>query len=214
MKLFLGSLILFCHLSAYARITDHQEEAIIQSIDSLDTSLNYVEASEAAIPEDLYALLMKQMVIFQFTLMEESAAEELFTKLETDPQARNKEPGGKCAIRRAYIQKLLKKSEIVSGQLYIKCPLNDGILRLKDQVSGSYYSFTNYHDSNIVAVKTSSGVEFRVMDLQFEDLPVSLSAYVGEVEASQKVILPLKTRGNEDSRGKCYWSISTEHLTF
>lgn len=87
-------------------------------------------------------------------------------------------------------------------------------MRLKDQVSGSYYTFVNYHDSNIVAVKTSSGVEFRVLDLQFEDLPVSLSEYVGEVEAAQKIILPLKTKGTEDTTGKCYWSISTEHLTF
>ncbi len=214
MKVILGVIFLFCHLSAFARTILHNEEAIIKSIDNFDSSLNYVEASEAAIPEDLYELLMKQMVIFQFTLMEESFVEDLFEKLEKDPQARMKVPGGKCAQRRAYIQKLLKDSNVVSGQLYVNCPNKDGILRLKDQVSGSYYTFVNYHDSNIVAVKTSSGIEFRVLDLQFEDLPVSLSEYVGEVEAAQKIILPLKTKGTEETTGKCYWSISTEHLTF
>lgn len=209
MKLLLPLFFLFCHLSVYAN-----EEAIIQSIDNVDTSSNYVEASEAALPEELYELLMKQMLIFQFTLLEEADVKELFEKLEKDPYARMKDPAGKCAQRRAYIQKLLKQTKIVSGQLYITCPNKDGVLRLKDQVSGSYYSYINYHDSNIVAVKTDSGVEFRVLDLQFKDLPVSLSEYVGEVEASQKIILPSKTKGNEDSKGKCYWSISTEHLTF
>lgn len=209
MKVILGVFFLVCHLSVYAN-----EEAIVQSIDNLDTSSNYVEASEAALPEELYELLMKQMVIFQFTLMEESDVKVLFEKLEKDPLARMKDPGGKCAQRRAYIQKLLKQTKIVSGQLYVNCPNKDGVLRLKDQVSGSYYTYINYHDSNIVAVKTSTGVEFRVLDLQFEDVPVSLTEYVGEVEASQKTILPSKTKGTEDSKGKCYWSISTEHLTF
>lgn len=214
MKVLLGSLFLICHLSAFAVVTETREEAIIQSIDNLESALNYVEASETALPEDLYELLMKQMLIFQFTVMQEADVYELFEKLEKDPQARMKDPGGKCAQRRAYIQKLLRETRIVTGQLYINCPNKDGILRLKDQVSGSYYSYVNYHDSNIVAVRTRSGVEFRVLDLQFKDLPVSLSAYVGEVEASQKIILPLKTIGNEDRTGKCYWSISTEYLTF
>lgn len=213
MKTLLVVLFLFCHMSAFAKIAEPRDLAIIHSIDAFDYPLNYVEVSEEALPSDLYQQLMTQISLFQFTLLEEMEVKVLHEKLEKDPSARMKHPGGACAQRRSYIQNLLKEMKVVSGQLFIKCPTNDGRLRLKDQVSGNYYSYTNYHDSNIVAIKTSLGIKFRVLDLQFEDLPVSLHNYLSEVESSQK-IHPLKTRNGEASKGICYWSIRTEYLTF
>jgi hypothetical protein len=213
MKILLVILILSTHLSAFAEIAEQRDQAIIQSIETFDYPLNYVEVSEEGLPTDLYKQLMTQIALFQFTLLEETDVQAMFEELEKNPSARMKYPGGACAQRRYYIQKLLKEKKVLSGQLFIKCPSNDGHLRLKDQVSGNYYSYTNYHDSNIVAIKTNAGIQFRVLDLQFEDRPVSLEDYLGEVESAQK-IRPLKTRGDEASKGICYWSISTEFLTF
>jgi hypothetical protein len=193
---------------------NEQKALAAYSIDTDENPFTYVEASEAALPPELYLTLMKQISIFQFSLLEEADVEKLFEKLELDPRARMKKPGGACADRREYVQKLLKKMKVISGQLYINCPANDGKLRLKDQVSGENYTFTNYHDANIVAINTTAGIEFRVLDLQFEDLPVSLEDYLGEVETAQKKIVPLKTKGTESGKGACYWSITTDHLTF
>jgi hypothetical protein len=213
MKKLLVILILSCNFNAFAEIIEQRDQAIIQSIDSFDSPQNFVEVSEEGLPTDLYKELMTQIALFQFTLLEETEVQAIFAELVKNPSARMKYPGGACAQRRYYIQKLLKEKDLITGQLFIKCPSNDGHLRLKDQVSGNYYSYTNYHDSNIVAIKTSAGIKFRVLDLQFEERPVSLEDYLGEVESSQK-IHPLKTRGDEASRGICYWSISTEFLTF
>lgn len=213
MKALLVVLFLFCHLSAFAKISERSDQAIIQSIDAYDFPQNYVEVSEEGLPTDLYQQLLQQVSVFQFTLLEESKVLALFEELEKNPRARMKNPRGACAQRRAYIQNLLKESNIITGQLFINCPKRDGKLRLKEQVSGYSYSFSNFHDANIVAVKTNSGIEFRVMDLQFEDVPVSLQDYLTEIELAQK-IRPQKTKGTESSRGICYWSISTEYLTF
>ncbi|HXH74690.1 MAG TPA: hypothetical protein VNJ08_06975 [Bacteriovoracaceae bacterium] len=212
MKLLLATLFFIYQLSAFAQIAEQRDLAIISSIDTIEIPLNYV-VSEEALPEELYKQLMTQISLFQFTLMEETEVQDLFEKLEMDSKARMKNPGGRCAERRYYIQNLLKKMKIVSGQLLINCPKNDGRLRLKDQVSGHNYSFSNFHDTNIVAINTNSGVEFRVLDLQFEDIPVSLHEYFSEVESLQK-IRPSKTKGPESGKGICYWSISTDYLTF
>lgn len=213
MKALLFVLFLFYHLSAFAKISEQQGPAIIESIEAFDPPHNYVEVSEDALPSDLYQQLILQVALFKFTLLDELMVQELFEKLEKDPRARMKYPKGYCAQRRSYIQNLLKEMSIISGQIFINCPMKDGKLRLKDQVSGYYYSYTNYHDANIVALKTRSGMEFRVLDLQFENGPVSLSEYLTEVESSQK-IRPMKTKGSESSRGTCFWSISTDYLTF
>jgi hypothetical protein len=213
MKALLVGLFLFCNLNAFAKIAERSDLATLQSIDAFDFPQNYVEVSEEGLPTEIYQQLLLQVSVFQFTLLEESNVQVLFEELEKNPKARMKNPKGACAQRRAYIQKMLKETNIVSGQLFINCPKRDGVLRLKDQVSGYAYTYSNYHDANIVAVKTNSGIEFRVLDLQFEDTPLSLADYLTEVELAQK-IRPLKTRGTESNRGICYWSISTEFLTF
>ncbi len=205
--------IIFYHLSASAQIAKERHLSIVRNIETDVSPQNYVEVSEDALPTTLYRQLMEQISLFQFTLLAEAEVQVLFDDLTKDALARMKNPKGYCAQRRYYIQNLLKKMNIVSGQIFIKCPKNDGSLRLKDQVSGSYYSFSNYHDANIVAVSTNQGIQFQILDLQFEDLPVSLEDYLAEVESSQK-IRPAKTRGTETGRGTCYWSISTDHLTF
>lgn len=213
MKSVLVVFLLFYHLCASAQIAGERHLSIVRSIDTDVSAPNYVEVSEEALPTKLYQQLMEQISLFQFTLLGEAEVQEIFTDLEKDAQARMKNPGGYCAQRRSYIQNLLKKINIVSGQILIKCPKNDGYLRLKDQVSGSYYSYSNYHDANIVAVNTNQGIKLLILDLQFEALPVSLEDYLAEVESSQK-IRPSKTRGTGSRKGICYWSISTDYLTF
>jgi hypothetical protein len=99
---------------------------------------------------------------------------------------------------------------IISGKIFIQCPGNRGRLRLRDQVSLQFYTFSNFHDANIVAVKTNIGSDLRVLDLQFQDVPVSLQEYLSEIERAQK-IRPAKRRGTES--GHCYWSISSPYLT-
>jgi hypothetical protein len=187
------------------------DQAIIRSIDDIELDRNYVEVSEEGLPLDHYNLLIQMMNNFHFTLMPEETINIFFESLKKDSQARMRLPGGKCSNRRAYIQNRLKKMNIVSGKIYIQCPGNRGQLRLKDQVTGHYYNFSNFHDTNIIAVQTDSTPEFRVLDVQFEHTPVSLQDYLTEIEAAQK-IRPLK-RGNSTKAGVCYWSISTPYLT-
>lgn len=206
-------LFIVSSVTAFAKINTQRELAIIESIDSFDFDQNYIEVSEDALPKDLYRQLIEQIEVFRFALLEQKEVNEIFEELEKNPRARMKKPKGYCAQRRAYIQDLLKQKNIVTGQLLIKCPSRDGRLRLTDQVSGYKYTYSNYHDANIVAIKTIKGNKFLVLDLQFEARPVSLEEYLTEVELSQK-IRPLKTRGTESSRGTCYWSISTDYLTF
>lgn len=199
--------------SAFAQTTRSLDLALLHSIDDLDFPQNYVEASEEALPQTLYQKLMAQINLFQFTLMEETVVTDLFEKLKRDPKARMKKPAGLCAYRRAHIQRLLKIKKVVSGQLLVKCPRNDGRLRLRDQVSGRYFSYTNFHDANIVTINTNQGIKFRIIDVQFEAGPVTLEDYLGKIEASQK-IRPMKTKGSESVKKTCYWSIKTPYNTF
>jgi hypothetical protein len=200
----------FC--SAFGDVAETHELAIIRSVDDFDLERNYIEVSEEGLPQAHYLQLMQQMGIFRFTLLSEARVSDLFEDLAENPRARMRYPGGYCSQRRAYIQNKLKKMSIVSGKIFVNCPTNGGHMRLKDQVSKHYYTFSNFHDANVVAIQTNFGNELRVMDVQFKDRPVSLQDYLTEIEASQK-IRPSKNKAGS-SRGVCYWSISTPHLTY
>ncbi len=196
---------------AFATISERHQESLIRSVDDFNFPENYVEVSEEGLPRDHYQNLLQHLGAFKFTLLSESKVRDIFTDLERDPQARNSRPAGRCSFRRAYIQKLLKDQGIVSGKLYVDCPGNNGKLRLRDQVSGRYFTYSNFHDANIVAIKTNAGAEFRVLDVQFEDRPVSLHEYLTEIEASQKI---RPARRGDGSRAYCYWSITTPYSSY
>lgn len=196
---------------AFARPNGVSDLSIIGEIDDYEYERNYVEVSEEGLPSDHYLKLLELMSTFQFTLLQEVNVKSIFEELKKDSNARMKVPGGLCSRRRIYIQSLLKKRNVVSGKILIKCPSNNGRLRLRDQVSRRYITYINFHDTNIVAINTSSGLEFRIMDPQFQDTPISLHDYLTEIEANQR-IRPQKTRGNTSRL--CYWTISTSHLTY
>lgn len=167
----------------------------IRSIDHLDLAPSYNDASEICLPEDLESTE-------KYTPITDARARDLFSKLARNPKARMKVAGGKCSYRRSYIQGYLRKLGISSGRLYLQCPSKNGRMRLIDQVTGRRYTFSNFHDTNIVSVQGSG---YQVMDVQFKDGPVTLSSYLAQVEASQK-LKPLGNRSSGD-KGYCYWSI-------
>jgi hypothetical protein len=197
-SLLLTLLAMLSFQSLYAQSVEPQNLSIIKSIDNVDLPYSASEASEEALP---YDELSKLLDYFDFTVLSEARVQELFTELETNPNARYKYAGGYCATRRYYIQNYFKKIGIKSGSLLIECPFNNGVLRLVDQVTGKRMTFSNFHDANIVSVADG----YNVLDLQFENGPRTLSAYLAEVEASQK-LKPMKERSSSD-RGYCYWSI-------
>lgn len=204
MKSLLSLFFLFCLLNpAYAEVPE--SKAIIHSIDDYDYHRNDNEVSEEALPSGLEELL-QQTDVTRFTPITEDKAAELFAKLKRDPRARMRYPGGYCSTRRYHIQNALRRMNIASGKLFINCPGNRGRLRLRDQVSGRFYTFSNFHDANVVLVKTGSSNSYRVMDLQFQAGPVSLSKYLGQIEAYQR-IQPAKR--NDLDAGTCYWRISS-----
>lgn len=166
----------------------------IRSIDDQALPAYDAEASEIALPSKLFRL-------DQFTILAEARVRDLFSQLERNPRARMRVAGGKCSYRRSYIQSYLRKLGISSGKLYLQCPSKAGRMRLRDQVTGRRYTFSNFHDTNIVSV----GSGYQVMDVQFEDGPLWLSEYLAKIEASQK-LKPLRNRSTGD-RGYCYWSI-------
>jgi hypothetical protein len=190
---------------AFAQATEHHELSTIQSIDDFDLDPAYSEPSEEALPHEDLLKLLNGSRTDGFTVLAESRVRELFSTLERNPRARMRVAGGKCSYRRSYIQGYLRNLGIVSGRLYIQCPSYSGRLRLIDQVTGRRYTFTNFHDTNVVAVRTSSGRGYNVMDVQFKSGPVTLGQYLAEIEAAQK-LKPLKNRSSGD-RGYCYWSI-------
>lgn len=167
------------------------------TIDDLDLEPAYNDASEICLPEDLNLKSTDN-----YTIITETQARDLFNILTKDPKARNRVAGGKCAIRRSYIQRFLKQIAISSGSLYIKCPSNNGRMSLIDQVTNHRYTFSNFHDANILSVK---GIGYQVFDVQFKDRPESLSSYLAQIETTQK-LKPLKDRASGD-KGYCYWSI-------
>lgn len=209
------SLVFFiCFICSFnfvlANTTEPLEKSIITEIDDYEYPENYIEVSEEGLPQSHYQQLLQLMNSFRFTLLPEANVRSIFETLKKDSRARQRSPGGQCSFRRAYIQSYLKKRNIVSGKLVMKCPANNGRMRLRDRVSGRYYSYSNFHDANIVAINNNS---FMVMDVQFEDAPVSLHAYLTEIEASQR-FRPLKRKGSGSTRGLCYWSITTPHLSY
>lgn len=213
MKFLSLSFLIFAFLlTACGKDGDNNDVAIIQSVDDSEHPANFLEASEEALPLEHYQQLLHQMSAFAFTVVPENTIRDLFEELEKNRRARYEVAGGGCAIRRAYIQSYLKKLNIVSGRMLIQCPGNRGRLRLKDQATGRRYSFANFHDANIVAVQTGRGLEYQILDLQFEDTPKSLHEFLGEVEYSQK-LKPAKNK-SPDSKGYCYWDVRTPSLTY
>lgn len=191
----------------------HASESLISEIDDFETAPNYIEVSEEGLPQEYYLELLQQMGLFRFTLLSDEYVNTFFESMKKNRQARMKVPGGSCSYRRAYVQKKLKALKTISGKLVLHCPTNNGRLRLKDRSSGRYYTFSNFHDANIVAVNTPNGPDFRVMDVQFEDTPLTLQAYLSEIETYQR-IKPLKRKGSTTSKGTCYWSITTPYLKY
>lgn len=196
MKFFLLITLLFSFIHSTFALSD-QSQSNIYSIDDGEIP-PYCEATEEALPEDTKD-------IDAFTVISDARARDLFNKLEKNPRARMRVAGGKCSTRRVYIQNYLRNLGISSGRLYIQCPSNNGRLRLIDQVTGRRYTFSNFHDTNVVSVKRNSGSAYEVMDVQFKPEPVSLGSYLGQIENSQK-LKPLRNRSSGD-RGYCYWSI-------
>lgn len=207
MKYVFTLLAILFSFSAFAELS------VIHSIDDYETPKNYVEVSEEGLPTDHYQQLLQRISIFRFTLTQDLEVKRLFEKFKMDSRARMRVAGGSCSTRRAYIQNQLRKMNIVSGKLLIHCPSNAGRLRLRDQVSGRYYTFSNFHDTNIVAIKSGNSYQFRVLDVQFEPNPVSLHDYLTEIEASQR-IQPVQRRGTSSGRNICYWYISTPYSKF
>lgn len=205
------SLLFFISFLCLLNSAFSYDQAIIRSINDDELPSNYVEVSEEGLPRDHYIQLINMLNVFRFTVVPETKIRDVFEGLKKNPQARMRYPKGSCSSRRAYIQNHLKKMNIVSGKIFIHCPATNGRLRLKDQVSNHVYSFANFHDTNIVAVQTNSGNEFRILDVQFEDTPVSLHDYLSEIEVSQK-IRPLKRKGT--SKSLCYWTITTPYMSY
>jgi hypothetical protein len=210
-SLFLAFLIMFFSASSFAINDGTHHLANITGVDDYEIPLNYIEVSEEGLPREHYIDLLQRMDLFRFTQLPEKKVSDLFKVLTRNSQARMRSPGGKCSQRRAFIQSYLKKMSIVSGKILVKCPDNNGRLRLRDQVSGRFFTYSNFHDANIVAIKTSSGPSFRVLDLQFQNTPVSLQDYLTEIESSQRI---RPTKWNASRQSICYWSITTPYLTF
>lgn len=188
-----------------AQTSEHQDLAIIKSIDDFDHPPYYDEASAHNLPPKYHLKLIELIDYYRFTVISENRARDLFSELERHPRARMRVAGGKCSYRRSYIQGYLKKLNILSGRLLIQCPYNNGRLRLIDQVTGRRYTFSNFHDTNIVAVQDNSERGYHVMDIQFQNKPLPLSEYLGQIETFQR-IKPSSRRSSSD-RGYCYWSV-------
>jgi len=186
---------------ALAQPNQHFDLSTIQSVDDQELPPSSSEPSAQALPHEELLQYLEDLHRDRFTIVAEARVRQLFTKLAKNPRARMRVAGGKCSYRRHYIQDYLKKQSIISGKLYIQCPSNKGRLRLNDQVTGRRYTFSNFHDTNIVAVPNG----YRVMDVQFKPGPVTLASYLAGIEASQK-LKPLRNRASGD-RGYCYWSI-------
>jgi hypothetical protein len=194
-------LLTFSLPAAFAQENFQQNLSVVKSIDDQDLPPSDIEVSDEGLPYEDYLELKELLDTGNFTILPESRVRTLFSELTKNPRARNRIAGGKCAIRRSYIQGYLRKLSIKSGKLLINCPANNGRMRLIDQVTGRRYTFSNFHDVNIVAVPSG----YNAMDVQFASKSMSLSGYLAVVEASQK-LKPLKNRAAGE-KGYCYWSI-------
>ena len=188
-------------LALFLPVANAQQLSNIKSIDDQELPPSYDEASEEGLPYEDYQHLLDLLETDNYTVLPVARVRALFSELARNPSARNRVAGGKCSYRRSYIQSYLRKRSISSGSLYIKCPTNQGHMRLIDQVTGRRYTFSNFHDVNLVAVPGG----YNIMDVQFTSGPMTLSGYLAHVEASQK-LKPLSNRTSGD-RGYCYWSI-------
>lgn len=173
------------------------------------------EASEVALPNSLYAKLISKKDKFKFTAIPEVQLNQIFDELALDPNARMEDAAGMCASRRAYIQDKLKAQQIISGQLYVSCNFSSGNLKLLDRMTNKYRTYVNYHDVNLFAVQTESGsIDYRVVDVQFADRPVSLSEYLGEVEEYQSLKPKNKKALSRLNRKDCFWEVNSETYSF
>jgi len=173
---------------------------------SIEELVSYIEEDlEHALPWESNQIY-EPSIIERFTPLPITRAFQLFHSLKSDGRARQRYPNGWCSQRRAHIQRVLRSKDIYSGRLYINCPANKGRLRLLDQVSGRYYTFINFHDTNVVVVKTRFGNFYLVMDPQYQDRPVGLGRYLAEIEQYQRL-----EPSSEPTRyaGICYWSVSS-----
>lgn len=194
-------LILFCLL--FYSISSFAQVSQIYSIDDDNSLPPEVNVFEETLPIDLYLQLIGQAEDLNYTPISHARAYELFNTLKTDPRARMKYPGGLCSSRRIHTQKVLRAKNIVSGRLYVSCPGNNGRLRFRDQVSGRFFTYSNFHDTNVVLVNTGAGHSYFVMDLQFQSGPVTLGNYLGQISAYQR----LQPAKREDDAGTCYWRL-------
>lgn len=189
-------------------VSTFAQVAQIYSIDDDDTPPPYVNVFEEALSLSLYLQLNRQLEDLNYTPITIARANELFNMLKRDPKARMRNPGGLCSTRRVHIKNVLKGMNIASERLYISCPAKNGRLRLRDQVSGRYYTFSNFHDTNTVVVSTGAGNSYRVMDLQFESGPVTLPNYLAQIQAYQRLLPGIVL----DDAGTCYWRLSSSAL--
>lgn len=199
MKVFYFILFLSCLNFSWAQL------ARIGSIEEGDPVFEYPDVSEDALPHDLESLLLNANSM-RFTPISSLRARQLFNTLKSNRRARMSYPNGWCTRRRIYIQNWLRAKNILSGRLYINCPGNRGRLRLRDQVSGRYFTFTNFHDTNVVLVRTSRGSSYRIMDLQYQSAPIGLGSYLAQIEAYQRLE---PARVYNDFAGICYWRITS-----
>lgn len=137
----------------------------------------------------------------------EARSNQIFERLKKAPRARMRSPGGFCSRRRIYIQNVLRGMNILSGKLFINCPANRGRLRFQDQVSKRYFSYSNFHDTNVVLVKTATGNFYRIWDLQFQNRPMTLNAYLAKLEAFQEIRPAIR---KDLQAGICFWSITSQ----
>lgn len=203
-------LFLFCFFS-FNLLAQVQKLAIIKSIDETYFAPTYLDATEVALPSAHHFTLLQKINSFRFTPMTDASVMDVFNELISHPRARMKTPKGHCSQRRAYIQKQLKKMNITSGRILVKCPAKNGRLRVRDQVSGRNYTYSNYHDANIVTVRKNARTEFRVLDLQFQDTPITLHQYLSEIERFQKIRPAINKSA---SKGYCYWHVTTPYFSY
>lgn len=183
------------------------QEVQLYSFDEYDTEWNEYGYSEDELLQEI-DLEMDSSSLMRFTPISISRANSLFNTLKRNSRARQRYPNGYCSHRRVYIQNYLRRLGIYSGRLYINCPERRGRLRLRDQVSGRYYTFINFHDTNVVLVKTSSGNFYRIMDIQYQSGPRQLGPYLAQIERYQR----LRRAKSYDSAGICYWRITSPGL--
>lgn len=176
------SLVVILFLLIQSSFVFAQQLSHISSIDDDNTPPPYVDVFAETLPPELYDQMIREAEELNLAPITNTRATELFNGLKSDPKARMRYPDGLCTRRRIHIKSVLNAKRVTNGRLYINCPAKNGRLRLHDQVSGRYFTFSNFHDTNVVLVSTGSGNTYKVMDLQFQSGPVALSTYLRRSE--------------------------------